>query len=144
MEYTLTEAAEACGKDRTTLFRAIKKGRLSARQEAGTYIIDAAELHRVYPLNVAQGDAPEAASNAVQHRARPAQSGVEAELRERIALLERTVEDLRARLDRAEAEASDARSKALDSLTAMLPRLLSPPAAEPAVTPPPRRRWWLL
>ena len=48
---TLSEAARLTGLGKTTLARAIKSGRLSAtRTEFGSYAIDPAELHRVYPF----------------------------------------------------------------------------------------------
>lgn len=51
MEYTLTEAAHATGLSRPTVFRAIKKGTLSARREEDkSYRIDASELARVFPI----------------------------------------------------------------------------------------------
>lgn len=51
MEYTLTEAAHATGLSRPTVFRAIKKGVLSARREEDrSYRIDASELARVFPV----------------------------------------------------------------------------------------------
>jgi hypothetical protein len=47
--YTLGEAARASGKSKPTIAKAT--GRLSAaRSEDGTYQIDEAELHRVYPM----------------------------------------------------------------------------------------------
>jgi excisionase family DNA binding protein len=50
MEYSLSGAAEATGIGKTTIFRAIKKGKLSARKvEDGSYRIDASELARVFP-----------------------------------------------------------------------------------------------
>ena len=50
MAYTLGEAARATGKDRATISRAIKKGKVSAtKDEHGQWCIDPAELHRVYP-----------------------------------------------------------------------------------------------
>ena len=56
MSYTLGEAAKATGKDRATISRAIKKGKISAaRRRDGSYDIDPAELHRWYPpVNTAQ------------------------------------------------------------------------------------------
>ncbi len=49
MELTLRDAAQQVGANKTTLLRAIKAGRLSARRtEAGSYMIDPAELFRVY------------------------------------------------------------------------------------------------
>jgi excisionase family DNA binding protein len=42
-------AAELTGKDRSTILRAIETGRLSAtRDDRGHYLIDPAELERVY------------------------------------------------------------------------------------------------
>lgn len=51
MPYTLGQAARAAGKSKPTISRAIQTGRISAaRGEDGSYVIDPAELHRVYPL----------------------------------------------------------------------------------------------
>ena len=48
--YTLGTAAKATGVSKTSIHRAIRKGRISAtRQDDGSYIIDPAELHRVFP-----------------------------------------------------------------------------------------------
>ena len=50
MSYTLREAAAEAGCSRSTIHRAIKSGRLSARRgEDGSYAIDPAELARVFP-----------------------------------------------------------------------------------------------
>ena len=50
MSYTLGTAAKATGKDRATISRAIRKGKVSAKKdENGQWNIDPAELHRVYP-----------------------------------------------------------------------------------------------
>ena len=50
MVYTLGEAANAVGKSKATISKAIKNGRISAqKQKNGSYQIDPAELHRVYP-----------------------------------------------------------------------------------------------
>ena len=55
---TLTQAAEEVGRTRSTLFKAIKAGRLSASKDAqGQWLIDPVELHRVYvAVNVSQGN----------------------------------------------------------------------------------------
>ena len=51
MSYTLGQAARATGKTKPTIARAIKIGRLSAtRTDDGRYMIEPAELHRVYPM----------------------------------------------------------------------------------------------
>src|SRR4051794_12945789 len=51
MAYSLAQAAKAVGRDRSTLLRMIKIGKLSAtRDEAsGAWAIEPAELHRIYP-----------------------------------------------------------------------------------------------
>jgi hypothetical protein len=48
--YNLVTAAAATGVSKSTIFRSIKAGRLSAqRTETGGWDIDPAELHRVFP-----------------------------------------------------------------------------------------------
>jgi excisionase family DNA binding protein len=50
MSYTLGTAAAAVGLNKSTILRAVRSGKISAtRTELGTWSIDAAELHRVYP-----------------------------------------------------------------------------------------------
>ncbi len=50
MRYTAGQAAKATGKSIPTITRAIAKGKLSAeRTGTGGYLIDASELHRVFP-----------------------------------------------------------------------------------------------
>jgi predicted site-specific integrase-resolvase len=60
MKYTLSEAAAATGKNKATIQRAIKSGKISApKGETGSYEIDPSELHRVFrPVaqRVAQSD----------------------------------------------------------------------------------------
>lgn len=51
MRYSLGAAAIATGKSKTTIQRAIAKGRISAeKMVGGGYSIDPAELHRVFPM----------------------------------------------------------------------------------------------
>lgn len=51
MRYSLGTAAIASGKSKTTIQRAIAKGRISAEKMiGGGYSIDPAELHRVFPM----------------------------------------------------------------------------------------------
>jgi len=48
--YTLGTAAKAAGRTKSAIFKAIQKGRISAKKDdLGRYQIDPAELHRVYP-----------------------------------------------------------------------------------------------
>ncbi len=75
-------AAQLTGKDRSTILRAVESGRLSAnKDERGQWLIDPAELERVYgSLRV-----PDASSEASGHDAYVAQ----------VAVLTREVELLR-------------------------------------------------
>jgi excisionase family DNA binding protein len=50
MRYTLGEAAKATGKSKTTVQRAIAKGKISAEKLGNGYSIDPSELHRVFPM----------------------------------------------------------------------------------------------
>jgi hypothetical protein len=57
MAYTLTEAAKATSKAKSTIHAAIKKGRITAnRNDLGEYVIDPSELHRVFPQNAQLND----------------------------------------------------------------------------------------
>jgi hypothetical protein len=99
--YTLGEAARASGKSKPTIAKAIKTGRVSAsRAEDGSYRIDPAELHRVYPVtgqpagNGRRSDTPaDTAATEVGLRGELDKWRVLAEEREH------TIRDLRARLD---------------------------------------------
>ena len=103
---SITEAAKLVGKARTTLYRAVASGRISATINAtGETVIDIAELVRVYgelhntrnssatvaTLRDATPDATRGATDRV--------SSLEAEnqqLRERLADKDRHIDDLRA------------------------------------------------
>jgi hypothetical protein len=110
MPYTLGQAARATGKAKPTIARAIQIGRLSAsRADDGTWSIDPAELHRVYPMT--------GQTNGQILRDLPGEpaSALAELLTERdrlVAEQAETILDLRARLD---AEAEERRR-----LTAML------------------------
>jgi len=57
---TLTEAAEQIGKSKSTLIRAIRRGKLSAnRNEHGDYRVDPAELARVFTPSVTSHNEPQ-------------------------------------------------------------------------------------
>jgi hypothetical protein len=105
MAYTLGEAARAVGRSKTTLGRAIKSGRISAtRGEDGSYLIDPAELHRVFP--VIRDGHPRMERSGTLNGPEPAPSLETLALRQLLAERERLVDeqaesirDLRARLD---------------------------------------------
>lgn len=114
MELTLTAAAQATGKGKSTLLRAVKSGKLSARRtDDGAFMVDASELARVFPMESAArvADAPRRTADAPWSAPEPHDAGgVElAVLRTKVAMLEdqlgrerEAVDDLRRRLDRAE------------------------------------------
>lgn len=82
---TLSQAAKATSKSKSTLNRAIKTGRLSAtRNEDGTFSIDPSELSRVFPKN-----ASERASYVTDER-QTERSGTE--VLSKIAMLEQLLE----------------------------------------------------
>jgi hypothetical protein len=142
MPHTLREAAKAVGRDRSTLIRAIRAGRLSANRDdaTGAWLIEPAELHRIYPPEPAEGDAERtsgapgsATAMRPVGRANGAQAAAQVEIRElraQLAAYERTVDDLRRRLD---AESDERRR-----LTAVL----ADQRAAPPPAPAPARRWW--
>lgn len=147
MSWSISQAAKETGLSKSTISRAIKAGRISAlRQDDGAYLIEPAELFRVYPRGVAQ-PSPSARHEAVRNQHEEAYATplhdveilqvklamTEAMLqqeRENSRRQQETVEDLRRRLDAASEKvlalaqpASEARHDA--------PR-----------NPPQPRRWW--
>lgn len=103
MAHNLAEAARATGKNRTTILRAIKAGTISGRRDEATkeWLVEPAELHRVYPPVEAS---PRAHRRDAQMRQgsrateRELQSRIDAQDR-LIATLESANDDLRRRLD---------------------------------------------
>jgi len=82
VKFSLAQAAIETGKDRSTLFRAVKKGKLSAeKQDDGSYLIDSSEIYRVYPQKQNDSANTQGAYVAMQQSAQ-----VDA-LREQIELL---------------------------------------------------------
>ena len=111
--HTLGTAAKATGKSKSTILRAIRDGKLSASKNVhGVYQIEPAELHRVYPAQVAQRS-----NDTLRTPLKNTdETGVlQAELdaaRQLAAERQKTIDDLRTRLD----QESEERRK----LTAML------------------------
>jgi hypothetical protein len=100
--FSLQQAANATGKLKPTIARAIKSCRLSAaRNESGGYEIDPSELSRVFPYFA--GDITGTLKQLVSPNgaaADPAISPGEVEgLRLLLAEREQTIRDLRTRLD---------------------------------------------
>ena len=109
MAYSLGQAAKATGISKTSLHRAINKGRISAaKNDNGAYEIEPSELHRVYPP-VAEDNS---SANPDLVRDGTPETAVETEvlrrevelLRERLADKDGVISDLRERLDQSEQE----------------------------------------
>jgi hypothetical protein len=103
MTYSLRQAAEAVGKGKPAVLKAIKSGRISAtRNELGEWQIDPAELHRVYPP-VSKEMASETSSKGPKETiGNPDGNSLLAQelqfLREKLADLERTGDEQRRQL----------------------------------------------
>lgn len=68
MSYTLNEAAKVTGKSKTTIHRALKSGKISAvKRDNGSYSIEPAELHRVFPPVPAERNAERSIRNDEEH-----------------------------------------------------------------------------
>ena len=87
MAYTLAQAAEACGINRSTVLRALKAGKISGQRDAsGVWHVEAVELHRIFPP-------AEAKAEALPQHAQP-----DAELRIRLALADERLGELKGAL----------------------------------------------
>lgn len=138
MNYTITQAADAVGKGRSTIHRAIKEGRLSAhRGDGGTYYVDASELARVFPM--ASQESPK--RDVVVHHNTP--SGTEAAtLALKVTMLEVALEREREAVARErevadrERDVSDDLRKRLDRAEERVLALTAQPAPPPTSEPP--------
>jgi len=127
VEMSLKEAAEAVGKDPSTLSRAVKSGRLSCQKDhSGQRIFDPAELIRVYGELIAPTDTDDVRTSA-DARGGTSKSGevdvvldarvreLETEnphLRARVRDLEERVDDLKVQRDRWQRESVDWKEQA--------------------------------
>lgn len=118
MSYSLSDAAKATGKNRTTIQRAIKSGKISAsKNETGAYEIEPAELHRVFPA-IAQRNAQqtkETDSNSPQQGDATSET-----LRIRLEMLEKERDRERAQLEETIADLREDRDKWRQQATALL------------------------
>jgi len=108
MKYTLGTAAKATGKSKSTISRDIKNGKISATpKDNGSYEIDPAELHRVYPPvsgnSIGNSSEEHIATHGTDNEIRAIKAEADG-LREQIELLKNERNDLRHRLDEESAE----------------------------------------
>ncbi len=123
MPYTLGQAAKATGLTKPTISKAIANGRISAvKQDNGSYSIDPAELHRVFPpLSLASKETP--ASLPLET---PSSVNADNGLRALVETLQEQLADLR--------EDRNHWREMAERTT----RLLEAPASDAK----PRRSWW--
>jgi excisionase family DNA binding protein len=135
MAYTLGEAAKATGNSKTTIHRAIKSGRISAtRKDDGSYEIEPAELHRVFPPKSDGNGFTN--DNVKQTVTRVETEGLRREvdlLRERLADKDRVIDDLRQDRDHARDE-RDRLLKVIEEQAGSMRQLTAPPK-QPAPEP---------
>lgn len=128
MKYSLSEAAKATGKNKTTIQRAIKSGKISASKgDSGSYEIDPAELHRVFPPAAAQRDTQHSQSNDTQQAISASNhSNLErvVELEKALAVAHEKASGLEAQKDQMTDTINDLR-KRLDSSEGRIMALLS-------------------
>lgn len=131
--FSLREAAEQAGTSKSTIFRAIKAGRLSAaRTDDGGFAIDASELLRVYPPKATPVAAEHVAGQSAGHDAmRPETHSVAPDVAVKLAALDAEVKGLRDMLAEVRANRDDLRSDR-DEWKGRAERLLTDQ----------RRPWW--
>lgn len=104
MKYTAGKAAKAAGVSITTITRALKSGKISGEaQKSGGWLIDPAELHRVFPPVAAQASRDTQVLGSATHEIDSRDSGLE----RLIDTLQEQIADLRTDRDhwREEAQA---------------------------------------
>ena len=138
MAYTLSEAARAAGRGKTTLLRMIRSGKLSATRDpvTGGWLVEPAELHRLYPPAhheaVHRPDQGEARIATLEARLEAA----ETRIRDKdvlIAAHRGEIDDLRQQRDQAQQQLAAAQERIAALLTDQ---------RSPAPQPAPRRAWW--
>lgn len=120
MSYSLKQAAEASGRTKPTILRAIKANKISAQKDVhGQWQIDPAELHRVYPKTSELERETVNDNNALERE---------------VALLREVIADLREDRDRwrVQAERLAISKPTSDVIVTPLPVAPAPVEAQPA------------
>ncbi len=96
MSYTLAGAATATGQSKKTILRAIRDGKIAGtKDELGSWSIDAAALHVVFPLVAAQGDNEDALPRYTASEVEALSEQIEALLRQAGARLRQQLDEVR-------------------------------------------------
>jgi excisionase family DNA binding protein len=143
MAYSLTQAAEAAKVQRSTVFKWIKAGKVSAvKADDGSYRIQPAELHR-YLDSVAKETPPqETVKQDDTTHSTETETLVElVSLRSQIDALKQILEMERQRAEEARKREEDLKAER-DRWAAQAERLALAPPAPLNVTVPESRGWW--
>jgi hypothetical protein len=135
MSYTLGDAAKATRKSKTTIHRAIKSGKVSAKKlDDGSYAIEPSELHRVFPYVTQETIEKQSPRNSEEP-----QSNTSETLRLRLEIYEKERERERALLQETIADLREDRDRWRQQATSLLSdhRLESAPSSTTK-----RRSWW--
>lgn len=139
MKFTLAQAAIETGKDRSTLYRAIKKGKLSGElQEDKSYLIDSSELFRAYNKKINDDATQQCAQGQLQQ---PAQAELIDALRSQIEQLKEQAQRDREQIDREQAQADHWRQTAQMLLTHQ--PITETPPADPQKAQPKESPLWV-
>ena len=126
--YSLKQAADAVGRGKPAILKAIKSGRISAhKDDNGQWQIDPAELHRVYPMLTGNGSGSE--------------TGEREEIVRSLSKLDREIELLRERLGEKDELIADLRTER-DRLLAVIETQATQVKQLTDERPAQHRSWW--
>lgn len=104
MVYSLTQAAQATGLTRQGVLAAIKRGTISgSKNEHGQWTIDAAELHRVYPLATVDSNVNTLVDSSVPPDNTLSTQAINT-LQQRLAVTEALLQEARGQVDELKAD----------------------------------------
>ncbi len=143
MAYSLTQAAEAAKVQRSTVFKWIKAGKVSAvKVDDGTYRIQPAELHRFLDSVAKETPAQETEKQADISHSADTEIAVElVALRSQVEALKQILEMERQRVEEARKREEDLKAER-DRWAAQAERLALAPPTPVNVTVPEPRGWW--
>jgi hypothetical protein len=131
MVFTIGQAAKESGKSKSTIWKYVNNGTLSAQKnEDGTYSIDAAELFRVFPPTGGETFAERHEESRTNQKLFLENEVLKVQLadqNERIRTLEADKQFLQEQLQRT---------------TLLLTSVQDAHKSQQETPPPPRRRWW--
>lgn len=104
MVYSLTQAAQATGLTRQGILAALKRGTISGSKNVqGQWEIDAAELHRVYPLTTVNSTANTLVNSCVTSINSLSAPAIN-ELQQKLAVTEALLQEARGQVDELRAD----------------------------------------